>query len=193
MLGAFPCASYSTPPARAGAARTLPAHRALRQLVGHLGQPRVCCPPGCALANPGASTIMWHVHPLAPSGQGFPEHARAVERRPFPRPARGRGPQGGPPGPGARLRSGPASHRGCTATRQETRRITHGEPPHRPTRPLIPAAHPGSSNPGGAPYSWPGLDTWLSQEEGGQQAPRPQEARQARGVVSVVYWHPAGG
>ena len=70
------------------------------------------------------------MHLLAPSGQGFPEGARAVDRRPFPRPVRGRGPQGraarARPGPGARLRSGPASHRGCTATPQEARRITHG-------------------------------------------------------------------
>ena len=126
--GVFSCASYITPPARAGAASTPPAHPALRQLVDHLGQPRVCCPPGCALANPGAPPL-WHVHPLAPSGQGFPEGARAVDRRPFPRPVRGRGPQGAArarPGPGARLRSGPASHRGRTATPQEARRITHG-------------------------------------------------------------------
>jgi hypothetical protein len=123
----------------------------------HLGQPRprVCCPPGCALANPGAPPLcLWHVHPLAPSGQGVPEGARAVDRRPFPRPVRGaRGPQGGRgPGP-ARARCSiaigacitPGLHSNTAGSAPDYPR----GPLHRPVRPLAPAAHLGSQNPGG--------------------------------------------
>ena len=123
----------------------------------YLGQPRprVCCPPGCALANPGAPPLcLWHVHPFAPSGQGVPEGARAVDRRPFPRPVRGaRGPQGGRgPGP-ARARCSiaigacitPGLHSNTAGSAPDYPR----GPLHRPVRPLAPAAHLGSQNPGG--------------------------------------------
>ena len=157
--------------------------------MDHLGlrQPRVCCPPGCALANPGAPPLcLWHVHPLAPSGQGVPEGARAVDRRPFPRPVRGaRGPQGGRgPGP-ARARCSIAIGACITPGLHSN---TAGSAPDYPRE----AAHlrriwdrriPGAGRANASPCSRPGLDIRLSQEGGGQQAPRPQEASQARGVV----------